>query len=103
MPEFTTNGLLRYGFGFYDPNHAAALICAIAPFCWGWRGRLRWVGYVAFAALCVALAMTYSRNLWGHSPPASLIIAENRSICVDFELKVRGVSPQMVRSLVAPP
>ena len=62
MPEFTTNGFLRYGFGFYNPNHAAALICAIAPFCWGWRGRLRWVGYLAFAALCVALAMTYSRT-----------------------------------------
>ena len=23
--EFTTNGFLRYGFGFYNPNHAAAL------------------------------------------------------------------------------
>ena len=62
MLDFTTNGFLRYGFGFYNPNHAAALICAIAPFCWGWRGRLRWVGYLAFAALCVALAMTYSRT-----------------------------------------
>ncbi len=24
MPEFTTNGLVRHGFGFYNPNHAAA-------------------------------------------------------------------------------
>jgi hypothetical protein len=62
MPEFTANGFLRFGFGFCNPNHAAALICALAPFCWGWRGVRRWCGYAAFAALCVALALTYSRT-----------------------------------------
>ena len=62
MPEFTANSFLRFGFGFCNPNHAAALICALAPFCWGWRGVRRWCGYAAFAALCVALALTYSRT-----------------------------------------
>ena len=23
-------------FGFANPNHAAAAICAVFPFCWGW-------------------------------------------------------------------
>lgn len=32
--EFTYEGLVRYGFGFYNPNHAAAFICAILPFVW---------------------------------------------------------------------
>ena len=26
----------RLAFGFYNPNHAAAMICALFPFCWGW-------------------------------------------------------------------
>ena len=38
------------------------LECALVPFCWGWRGALRWCGYAAFAVLCVALALTYSRT-----------------------------------------
>ena len=50
------------GFGFFNPNHAAALICAVIPFCWGWRGRWRWAGRLIGAALCVMLAMTYSRT-----------------------------------------
>ena len=32
--EFTYEGFVRYGFGFYNPNHAAAFICAILPFAW---------------------------------------------------------------------
>ena len=35
MMEFTFDGIVRQGFGFYNPNHAAALICAISPFLWG--------------------------------------------------------------------
>ena len=31
MMEFTFDGIVRQGFGFYNPNHAAALICAISP------------------------------------------------------------------------
>ena len=63
--EFTYDGLVRYGFGFYNPNHAAALICAIMPI-----DRLRYLGSGLLrkaagvsisAALICALAMTYSR------------------------------------------
>ena len=61
MFEFTFNGMVRHGFGFCNPNHAAALFCALAPFCWGWR-RCAWAGYAAFAVLCVALALTRSRT-----------------------------------------
>ena len=35
---FTCNDIPRCALGFYNPNHAAALICALVPFCWGWRG-----------------------------------------------------------------
>ena len=27
----------RLSFGFHNPNHAAALACALLPLCWGWR------------------------------------------------------------------
>ena len=34
MMEFTYDGMVRQGFGFYNPNHAAAVICAVFPFLW---------------------------------------------------------------------
>lgn len=58
---FTCNDIPRFAFGFYNPNHAAALICALLPFCWGWR-RVRLVGWALGAALLVALAATFSRT-----------------------------------------
>lgn len=60
--DFVVGDIVRQGFGFANPNHAAAAICALFPFCWGWRGRWRWVGRLIGAALCVMLAMTYSRT-----------------------------------------
>ena len=51
----------RMAFGFANPNHAAAMICAMMPFCWAWR-RARWVGWLLSAALVVALAATQSRT-----------------------------------------
>ena len=33
MPD----GGVRLSFGFHNPNHAAALACALLPPCWGWR------------------------------------------------------------------
>ncbi len=71
--EFAVGDVVRQGFGFANPNHAAAAICAAFPFCWGWGGAagvrdlalrraLRWAGRIAGVALCVMLAMTYSRT-----------------------------------------
>ena len=67
MMEFTYEGVVRQGFGFYNPNHAAALICAWLPFCWA--ALLRWKQFtcrMVFGGLTllltVALAMTYSRS-----------------------------------------
>ena len=71
--EFTVGDSVRFGFGFANPNHAAAMICAVAPFLWGWwigkverrGGGGQWrfaVPFVLNAALCVMLAMTYSRT-----------------------------------------
>ena len=59
--EFTYNGLEIWGFGFHDPNHAAAAICAVLPFLWGWR-RFAWIGWTLSAAFLCALALTYSRT-----------------------------------------
>lgn len=39
--EFTVGDSVRFGFGFANPNHAAAAVCALAPFLWGW-----WIGKV---------------------------------------------------------
>lgn len=61
MTEVVHDSLLRQGFGFCNPNHAAALLCALLPFCWGWR-RFAWLGWVVLFALCVMLAMTQSRT-----------------------------------------
>ena len=33
----------RLSFGFHNPNHAAALVCALLPLCLGWR-RAAWAG-----------------------------------------------------------
>lgn len=61
MMEFTFDGIVRQGFGFYNPNHAAALICALMPFLWQWR-RLAWVGWSLATILAFCLALTYSRT-----------------------------------------
>lgn len=63
--EFTYEGLVRYGFGFYNPNHAAAFICAILPFAWiALFQRACWqkiLGGLLSIILIFALAFTYSR------------------------------------------
>ena len=51
----------RLAFCFHNPNHAAALICALLPLCWGWR-RAWWAGRALSAALLVALLLTQSRT-----------------------------------------
>lgn len=67
MMEFTYDGIVRQGFGFYNPNHAAALICSLLPFVWAawfrWRdGRIRAAVMVANLLLLAALAATFSRT-----------------------------------------
>ena len=54
--------MVRHAFCFANPNHAAAAICALFPVCWGWGGKWQWAGRLVAVALCVMLAMTYSRT-----------------------------------------
>lgn len=61
MMEFTFDGLVRWGFGFSNPNHAAAAICAVLPFLWGWR-RYAVIGWLLSIVLLVPLSLTYSRT-----------------------------------------
>ncbi len=61
MMEFTVNGIVRQAFGFGNPNHAAALICALIPLCWGWKKYAQF-GYALSILLIVPLAMTFSRT-----------------------------------------
>ena len=51
----------RLFFGFHNPNHAAALVCALLPLCLGWR-RAAWVGRGLAVGLFVALLLTQSRT-----------------------------------------
>ncbi len=51
----------RMTFGFHNPNHAAALACALLPLCFGWR-RAAWVGRGLAAGLFAALLLTQSRT-----------------------------------------
>ena len=67
MMEFTCDGMVRQGFGFYNPNHAAALICALLPFLWSaWFRWPSWKARVPAALgtglLLAALAATFSRT-----------------------------------------
>ena len=56
-----TDVVSRSGFGVSNPNHAAALICVLMPFFWGWR-RCVWFGRFASVVLCMLLALTQSRT-----------------------------------------
>lgn len=67
MMEFTCDGIVRQSFGFYNPNHAAALFTLIMPFAWAmfFYSKSRWmkaVGALITVLMTVALAMTFSRT-----------------------------------------
>ena len=54
-----SHSFLRIALGFHNPNHAAALVCALLPLGWGWRGRL---GRVLSGGLFAMLLLTQSRT-----------------------------------------
>ena len=67
MMEFTYDGMVRWGFGFYNPNHAAALFAALLPFLWAaWERFPRPACRIPVAAATLltfaALALTFSRT-----------------------------------------
>lgn len=71
--EFTYEGLVRHGFGFYNPNHAAALIVLLLPGIW-LLGRLlqQWIPHRGgrISAYCVCLiaeVMLYVALIWTFS------------------------------------
>lgn len=51
----------RPSFGFNNPNHAAALACALLPLCWGWRRGI-WLGRIIATTLFIAIVLTQSRT-----------------------------------------
>jgi len=65
--EFTYQGLVRYAYGFANPNHAAALITILLPFLWALRVYFKRTLFKS-AVFCVecllyfALIFTYSRT-----------------------------------------
>ena len=105
--DYLVGDIPRFAFGFANPNHAAAMICALFPFLWGWRRvgekvkgegvGVQWrvgISFVLSVALVVALAMTFSRTgfvvlaleaamWWGlrGSDPVEYV-ALNMSLCV---------------------
>lgn len=64
--EFTYHGLVRYSFGFDNPNHAAALFSMLLPFAillWfcGDKKWLKAVAIITVTALMTGIVFTYSR------------------------------------------
>jgi hypothetical protein len=64
--EFYYQGVLRWAYGFENPNKAAALIASLLPFCWllffsrkAWRS---WLGLALFLGGWFLLVKTYSRG-----------------------------------------
>ena len=81
MMEFTFDGIVRQGFGFYNPNHAAALICAFFPFLWGWK-KYAWIGWILTFLLTIPLVITYSRTgvlVLGFELAAYFIISKTKN------------------------
>ncbi|MGE4564078.1 MAG: O-antigen ligase family protein [Victivallaceae bacterium] len=67
MMEFTYEGIVRQGFGFYNPNHAAALLAAFFPLLLAaWQQQKtkagQWAAGLATLLLTVMLALTFSRT-----------------------------------------
>ena len=56
-----SHSFLRIALGLHNPNHAAALVCALLPLCWGW-GRRAWFGRVLSGGLFAMLLLTQSRT-----------------------------------------
>ena len=75
-------------FASANPNHSAALICALVPFRWGWR-RCAWLGWAALSVLCVMLAMTQSRT--GLALMAIEAIAMSKCKVESVKCKMAGV------------
>ena len=88
----------RQCFGFGNPNHAAALICALVPFFWGWR-RCVWLGRFALVALCVMLTMTQSRT--GLVLMAAEAIAMSKCKVESVKCKITGLSIPLLGVAVA--
>ena len=73
MMEFTWHGLVRHGFGFYNPNHAAAFLNVLIVFAYGAFGfserirpkilRRAAKTAILLGGICLVLALvaTYSR------------------------------------------
>ena len=51
----------RLSFGFQNPNHAAAMLCAWLPLCWQW-GRGAWLGKILVGEMFAMLLLTQSRT-----------------------------------------
>ena len=81
--QFLVGDIPRFAFGFANPNHAAAAVCALVPFLWGWR-RFAWVGWIASAVLVVMLAMTFSRT--GLAVLVAEMGVKNFTILRDFRI-----------------
>ncbi|MFA6568747.1 MAG: O-antigen ligase family protein [Victivallales bacterium] len=55
--EYTYEGMVRYSFGFTNPNHAAALFAIVIPLFWGMRKIF--TGRIAFACVFILEILLY--------------------------------------------
>ena len=105
------DAILRCSFGFGNPNHAAALACALLPLCWGWRCAA-WAGRTLSAALFASVLLTQSRTgiivaalewaAWLLLSAWNSRAADRQSAPKDAPLR-RHVSASAALRLMAPP
>ena len=90
MMEFTYNGFVRWGFGFYNPNHAAAAICAVLPFVWAWRPhRKPMFGWACVAKWLVAVALFSALALTCSRTGFAVAVLEMLALSMSAERNVR--------------
>jgi len=87
--EFTYEGLVRYGYGFSNPNHAAALIAMLLPFLWVLRIYcknifLKSTVFCCECALYIALVFTYSRTGFFVVPAIATLFWGGKYFLVDW-------------------
>ena len=86
--EFTYEGIVRWGFGFFNPNHAAAFFCAILPFsaslAVSGKAAQKIFGVCLSGAILAAVALTYSR--------AGILVASLEILAMAFWGKKRNAA-----------
>ncbi len=96
--EFTYNGLVRWSFGFQNPNHAAALFAMLLPFVWLFRGEAR-KGALRILAICIE-SVLYAMILLTMSRAGIMAVVMSRIFFSALKWRLAGKRPDLKRGAV---